>query len=76
MGAGWSAFEEVRVRNRRTKLTVAFDADLVDWFRLMGSGWHGRIERVLRVFMLSVQSGEIRPDRDYDWRGRLITRRR
>ena len=76
MADGWSSFERVPVRPRKTRITVGFDADMVDWFRLMGEGWHARINHVLRVFMLSVQSKEIHTDRDYDWRGRLLTRRR
>jgi hypothetical protein len=31
---------------------------------------------LLRVFLLAVQSKEILTDRDYDWRGRLLKRRR
>ena len=76
MADDWPAFERVPVRPRRTRITVGFDADMVDWFRLMGEGWHARINAVLRVFMLAVQSKEIHTDRDYDWRGRLLTRRR
>jgi hypothetical protein len=34
------------------------------------------MNQVLRVFMLAVPSKEIHTDRDYDWRGRLLTRRR
>jgi hypothetical protein len=49
---------------------------MVDWFRLTGEGWHGRIEQVLRAFMLAVQSKEVLSDRDYDWRGRVLKRRR
>ena len=69
MADHWPAFESVPVRPRRTRITVGFDADMVDWFRLMGEGWHARINAVLRVFMLAVQSKEIHTDRDYDWRG-------
>jgi hypothetical protein len=76
MADGWRSFEDVPVRPRKTKLTVGLDADMVDWFRLMGEGWHGRMEAVLRAFMLAVQSKEIHTERDYDWRGRLLKRRR
>ena len=72
----WYSFEQVPVRPRKTRITAALDADMIDWFRLTGEGWHGRINHVLRVFMLSVQSKEITTDRDYDWRGRRLTRRR
>jgi len=76
MGDSWSSYERVPVRPRRVRVTVGFDADMVDWFRLMGAGWHGRMEQVLRAFMLAVQSKEIHSDRDYDWRGRVLKRRR
>jgi uncharacterized protein (DUF4415 family) len=76
MGDGWSSYEDVPVRPRRSRVTVGLDADMVDWFRLTGEGWHGRIEQVLRAFMLAVQSKEILSDRDYDWRGRVLKRRR
>ena len=76
MAKGWSSFERVPVRPRKTRVTVAFDADMVDWFRLMGEGWHARMNQVLRAFMLSVRSKEITSERDYDWRGRVLTRRR
>jgi len=76
MADGWGRFERVPVRPRKERITVGFDADMVDWFRLTGEGWQARINAVLRVFMLAVQSKEIHTDRDYDWRGRLLTRRR
>ncbi len=76
MADGWHSFERVPVRPRTARITAAFDADLVDWFRLTGEGWHGRINHVLRVFMLAVQSKEILTERDYDWRGRELKRRR
>jgi BrnA antitoxin of type II toxin-antitoxin system len=76
MPGGWHGFESVPVRPRKTKVTVAFDADMVEWFRRMGAGYQTRMNHVLRVFMLAVQSKEIHTDRDYDWRGRLLTRRR
>jgi hypothetical protein len=76
MASGWNQFERVPVRPRKTRVTVAFDADMVDWFRRMGEGWHARMNHVLLAFMLAVQSKEIHTDGDYDWRGRLLTRRR
>ena len=75
MAKGWGRFERVPVRPRKSRITLSLDADMVDWFRLM-EGWHTRMNAVLRVFMLAVQSKEIHTDRDYDWRGRLLTRRR
>ncbi|MFO1143785.1 MAG: BrnA antitoxin family protein [Amaricoccus sp.] len=71
----WFSFEQVPVRRRRTRITASLDAGMVNWFRLTGDGWHERINHVLRVFMLSVQSKEIATERDYDWRHRRLTGR-
>ena len=63
----WRRIErDVPVRPRKTKLTAAFDADLVKWFRGMGHGYQAQMNAVLRTFMLAVISKEIlsRGDRD------------
>jgi uncharacterized protein (DUF4415 family) len=39
MPGDWRSFEDLPVRPRKTKVTVAFDADMVEWFRRMGAGW-------------------------------------
>ncbi len=36
---------------RRTRCTVAFDADVVRFFKAMGPGYQVRMNRVLRAFM-------------------------
>ncbi|MCC1493821.1 BrnA antitoxin family protein [Cognatishimia sp. F0-27] len=36
---------------RRTRCTVAFDADVVKFFKAMGPGYQARMNRVLRAFM-------------------------
>lgn len=61
--------EQVPVRTRKEKLTAAFDADLVKWFRSMGHGYQARMNAVLRCYMLSVIAKEIRRRRDYDAMG-------
>ena len=66
----WRRIErEVPVRPRKTKLTAAFDADLVKWFRAMGHGYQGRMNAVLRSFMLALISKEILSRGDRDWKG-------
>lgn len=71
--AGWSRVEaEAPVRRRKTQLTVKFDDDLVRWFRAMGLGYQGRMNRVLRIFMLATISKEIRLRKDLDRYGEPI----
>ena len=58
--AEWHRIErEMPVRPRRTKITAAFDADMVKWFRNLGHGYQARMNAVLRSFMLTVISKEI-----------------
>jgi uncharacterized protein (DUF4415 family) len=37
--------------SRRTRCTVAFDADVVKFFKVMGPGYQHRMNQVLRAFM-------------------------
>jgi len=68
--ADWHRIErEVPVRPRKTKLTAAFDADLVKWFRGVGHGYQARMNAVLRSYMLAVISKEILTRGDRDWKG-------
>ena len=68
--AEWYRIErDVPVRKRKTKLTAAFDADLVKWFRGMGLGYQARMNAVLRTFMLAMISKEIPSEKDFDWKG-------
>ena len=65
----WHRIErEVPVRPRKAKLTAAFDADLVKWFRGMGHGYQARMNAVLRSFMLACISKEILGRGDRDWK--------
>jgi uncharacterized protein (DUF4415 family) len=68
--AGWSEVEDKNpVRPRRVKLGVAFDADVVKWYRAMGQGYQARMNAVLRIFMLATITKEVRLRRDRDWIG-------
>ena len=43
--------EKDRRDSKRTRCTVAFDADVVKFFKAMGPGYQHRMNRVLRAFM-------------------------
>ena len=45
------ARDEDRRDAKRTRCTVAFDADVVRFFKAMGPGYQARMNRVLRAFM-------------------------
>ena len=63
----WHSIErDVPVRPKKEKLTVAFDADVVKWFRNMGHGYQARMNAVLKTFMKAVVSKEILSQRDRD----------
>lgn len=44
-------YDKDRRDARRTRCTVAFDADVVKFFKGLGPGYQGRMNRVLRAFM-------------------------
>lgn len=53
----WDKLETTApVRPRRKKVTVALDEDVARWFRALGAGYHGRINAVLRTYMLALIS--------------------
>ena len=60
------------VRPRKTKVTAAFDADLVKWYRAMGHGYQARMNAVLRAYMRAVVSKEIESHGDRDWKHEQI----
>ena len=49
----WHSIWEDKDRRdaKRTRCTVAFDADVVKFFKAMGPGYQHRMNRVLRAFM-------------------------
>ena len=66
----WHSIEaDVPVRRRKTKVTAAFDTDMVKWFRAMGLGYQARMNAVLRTFMLALVSKEITSRKNLDWKG-------
>ena len=55
-----------------TTLTMALDADMVKWFRVLGRGCQPRMNAILRAYMHAVISKEIEQKGDRDWRGEVI----
>lgn len=58
--ADWGKLDSIApVRSRKKKVTVALDEDVARWFRGLGAGYHGRINAVLRTYMLALVSKEV-----------------
>ena len=57
------------MRPRNKKVTVALDADVAKWFSGLGEGYHGRINAVLRTYMLALISKEMLSLGDKDRHG-------
>ncbi|MEM9431653.1 MAG: BrnA antitoxin family protein [Pseudomonadota bacterium] len=71
--AAWAEMDQIApTEPPRVEVTLDLDADMVKWFRGLGSGWEGRLNSVLRSYMLAVVSREIESRRDRDWRGEPI----
>src|SRR5690606_28268387 len=47
------------VRPRKKKVTLGLDEDVARWFQRLGAGYHGRINAVLRTYMLALISKEV-----------------
>lgn len=60
---------EAELPQKKVPVTLRLDADLAKWFRGQGRGHQGRMNRVLRAYMLSLISKEIRTADDLDWKG-------
>jgi len=68
--ADWGRLETTApVRPRKKKVTVALDADVARWFHGLGAGYHGRINAVLRTYMLALISKEVLSFGDKDRHG-------
>jgi len=66
----WDRLENTApVSPRKKKVTVALDADVAAWFRRLGAGYHGRINAVLRTYMLALVSKEVLSVGDRDRHG-------
>lgn len=68
--ADWGKLETTApVRPRKKKVTVALDADVARWFQGLGAGYHGRINAVLRTYMLALISKAVLSQSDKDRHG-------
>ena len=68
--ADWHKLERTApVRPRRKKVTVALDEDVARWFHGLGAGYHGRINAVLRTYMLALISKTVLSQGDKDRHG-------
>ena len=56
-------------RPRKARLGVAFDADMVKWYRAMGHGYQAWMNAVVRIFMRATIAKEVRLRKDRDWLG-------
>jgi len=66
----WGRLEATApVQPRRKKVTVALDEDVARWFRGLGAGYHGRINAVLRTYMLALISKAVLSQADRDRHG-------
>ena len=69
----WRGLEAAApVRPRRKKVTVALDDEVARWFKGLGHGYHGRINAVLRTYMLALISKEVLSQGDRDRHGDQI----
>lgn len=64
--------ETAPCRPKKARLTAAFDADVVRWYRSLGRGYQARMNAVLRAYMLAVVAREIEGVGDRDGAGRRI----
>ena len=60
------------VRPRKKKVTLGLDEDVARWFHRLGAGYHGRINAVLRTYMLALISKEVLSRGDWDLHGNEI----
>jgi uncharacterized protein (DUF4415 family) len=68
--AEWYRLEETApCRPRKTRITAAFDAEVVRWYRALGHGYQTRMNAVLKAYMLGVMSREIETSASTDFRG-------
>lgn len=61
--------KDTPTRPKKERVTAAYDADMVKWYRSLGHGYQARMNKVLRTYMLLVISKEIASAGDLDWKG-------
>ena len=66
----WATLERTApVRPRKKKVTLAIDEDVARWFHGLGAGYHGRMNAVLRTYMLALISKTLLSEADTNRRG-------
>lgn len=71
--AEWRGIEGMfPCKPRGCKVTLRLDADVAKFYRAMGTGWHARVNGVLRAYMLARLSKMIEGEADMDWLGRPL----
>ncbi|WP_299046842.1 BrnA antitoxin family protein [uncultured Tateyamaria sp.] len=56
----WNGFDiDDPVEPHKTRVTLRMDSDMLAWFRKLGPGYQKRINRVVRVYWLSLLCGHI-----------------
>ncbi|MFQ8430544.1 BrnA antitoxin family protein [Amaricoccus sp. W119] len=67
---GWDALAwDLPAEPAKTKMTLRLDREVIDWYAALGPDHGARINAVLRLYMLGVQSREIESPEQFDWRG-------
>jgi uncharacterized protein (DUF4415 family) len=56
-------------RPRKTRITAAFDTQVVRWYRALGHGYQARMNAVLKAYMFGVMSKEIETSASTSFRG-------
>lgn len=57
----WTGMEwDAPVDRHKTRVTLRMDSDMLRWFRKLGPGYQGRINRVLRVYWMALLAGHIK----------------
>ena len=57
----WNGFDILDpIEPHKTRITLRMDSDMVAWFRKLGPGYQKRINRVVRVYWLSLLCGYIK----------------
>lgn len=58
---GWSGLASTDpIAPPTTRVTLRLDSDMVAWFRKLGPGYQKRINRVLRIYWLSLICGHVK----------------
>lgn len=54
------------VEPHKTRVTIRLDTEIVKWFRKLGPGYQSLMNKVLRIYLRSLATGEISTHYNYD----------